>query len=126
MEGVDVLFVGTMDLRLQLESYPERATRDYAACLREVAAAAESAGKACGLLLRQTDDAAALQALGFTHLAIETDITRPSRKLPPDPVAVEGTLYCASWRTSSSLSARAKRLNSSMQPTKLRTGCAPR
>lgn len=75
LEGVDVLFVGTMDLRLQLETYPERATRDYAACLREVAAVAESAGKASGLFMRQTDDAAALQALGFTHLGIETDIT---------------------------------------------------
>lgn len=75
VDGVDVLFVGPMDLQLQLQSYPQRATRDYAACLREVAAAAESAGKACGLLLRQTDDTNALQALGFSHLAIETDIT---------------------------------------------------
>lgn len=75
VDGVDVLFIGPMDLQLQIQSYPERATRDYAACLKEVAAAAESAGKACGLLLRQTDDTTALQALGFTHLAIETDIT---------------------------------------------------
>jgi 2-keto-3-deoxy-L-rhamnonate aldolase RhmA len=48
---------------------------DFAACLREVAAAAKAAGKACGMLCRQTDDFAELQALGFTHLAIETDIT---------------------------------------------------
>lgn len=75
VDGVDVLFIGPMDLQLQIQSYPEKATRDYAACLREVAAAAESAGKACGLLLRQSDDTAALQALGFSHLAIETDIT---------------------------------------------------
>jgi len=75
VDGVDVLFIGPMDLQLQLQSYPQSAKLDYAGCLREVAAAAESAGKACGLLLRQTDDAAAIQALGFTHLAIETDIT---------------------------------------------------
>lgn len=75
VDGVDVLFIGPMDLQLQLQSYPERATRDYTACLREVAAAAESAGKACGLLLRRTDDANALHAQGFSHLAIETDIT---------------------------------------------------
>lgn len=75
VDGVDVLFVGPMDLQLQIQSYPQRATRDYAACLREVSEAAKSAGKACGLLLRQADDAAALQAIGFTHLAIETDIT---------------------------------------------------
>ncbi|MDP1588800.1 MAG: aldolase/citrate lyase family protein [Prosthecobacter sp.] len=75
VEGVDVLFVGPMDLQLSIQSSPQDATLDYAACLREVAAAAKSAGKVCGLLMRQTDDAAALQALGFTHLAIETDIT---------------------------------------------------
>lgn len=75
VEGVDVLFVGPMDLQLSIQSSPQDTTLDYAACLREVAAAAQSAGKACGLLMRQTDDAAAFQALGFTHLAIETDIT---------------------------------------------------
>jgi len=75
VDGVDVLFVGPMDLQLNLRSFPEQATRDYVACLREVAAAAEAAGKACGLLMRQSDDAAAMLALGFTHLAFETDIT---------------------------------------------------
>lgn len=75
VEGVDVLFVGPMDLQLNLKAYPQRATRDYADCLREVAAAAESAGKASGLIMRKSDDAAAFQSLGFTHLAIETDIT---------------------------------------------------
>jgi len=75
VDGVDVLFIGPMDLRLHLQSYPERTHLDFAACLREVADAARDAGKACGLLCRQTDDFTALQALGFTHLAIETDIT---------------------------------------------------
>lgn len=75
VDGVDVLFIGPMDLKLQLQSYPERSHLDFAACLREVASAAGAAGKACGLLCRQTDDFAELQALGFTHLAIETDIT---------------------------------------------------
>lgn len=75
VEGVDVLFIGPMDLKLNIESNPQPATRDYAASLQEVADAAKSAGKACGLLLQRSDDAVALQALGFTHLAIETDIT---------------------------------------------------
>jgi 2-dehydro-3-deoxyglucarate aldolase/4-hydroxy-2-oxoheptanedioate aldolase len=64
-----------MDLKLQLQSYPERSNLDFAACLKEVAAAAKQFGKACGMFCRQTDDFAELQALGFTHLAIETDIT---------------------------------------------------
>ncbi|MEZ5432463.1 MAG: aldolase/citrate lyase family protein [Verrucomicrobiales bacterium] len=75
VEGVDVLFIGPMDLKLNIESNPQRATRDYAASLPEVADAAKAAVQACGLLLQRSDDAAALQALGFTHLAIETDIT---------------------------------------------------
>ena len=75
VDGVDVLFIGPMDLKLNIESNPQRTRMDYAACLREVAAAASAAGKACGLLCRQIDDFAELQSLGFTHLAIETDIT---------------------------------------------------
>lgn len=75
IDGVDVLFIGPMDLQLQLQSYPQRATRDYDACLREVSEAAKAAGKACGILLRQTDDVAVYHELGFTYLAIETDIT---------------------------------------------------
>ena len=75
VDGVDVLFIGQMDLKLQLQSYPERTQLDLAACIKEVAAAAKQAGKVCGMFCRQTDDFAELQALGFTHLGIETDIT---------------------------------------------------
>lgn len=74
VDGVDVLLIGQMDLKLQLQSYPERTQLDFTACLCEVAAAAKEAGKACGLFCRQTDDFTELQALGFTHLAIETDL----------------------------------------------------
>lgn len=74
VDGVDVLLIGQMDLKLQLQSYPERTRLDFTACLRKVAVAAKEAGKACGLFCRQTDDFAELQALGFTHLAIETDL----------------------------------------------------
>ncbi|TLD70691.1 2-dehydro-3-deoxyglucarate aldolase [Phragmitibacter flavus] len=75
VDGVDVLFVGPMDLQHNLDAFPHNTTRDYAACLREVAAAAASAGKACGLLLRPVDDASVLQDLGFTYMASGTDIT---------------------------------------------------
>jgi 2-keto-3-deoxy-L-rhamnonate aldolase RhmA len=90
VDGVDVLFIGPMDLKLNLQSRPGRTSMDFAACLREVAAAAKAAGKACGLLCRQTDDFAELQALGFTHLAIETDITllRESYRNVVQPIRV--------------------------------------
>ena len=91
VDGVDVLFIGPMDLKLHLQSHPDRTPLDYAACLREVAAAAREAGKACGLLCRQTDDFTELQALGFTHLAIETDITllRESYRKVIQPLRIE-------------------------------------
>lgn len=75
MDGVDFLLIGQMDLKLQLQSYPKRMHLDFTACLREAAAAAKEAVKACGLFCRQTHDLAELQALGFTHLAIEMDLT---------------------------------------------------
>ncbi|RBP38093.1 2-dehydro-3-deoxyglucarate aldolase/4-hydroxy-2-oxoheptanedioate aldolase [Roseimicrobium gellanilyticum] len=75
VEGVDVLFVGPMDLQLNLKAYPEHATLDYVACLREVATASKLAGKACGILLKQTEDISSYHELGFTHPAVETDIT---------------------------------------------------
>jgi len=50
------------------------ATRDYRACLEQVAAAAAAAGKLCGLLLHSRADIESHRALGFTHLAIESDL----------------------------------------------------
>jgi len=75
VDGVDVLFIGPADLRLNLQAYPGRDSRDYDACLREVLAAAAACGKGCGILINQADDAMAFQAMGFTHLACETDLT---------------------------------------------------
>ncbi|WP_009958065.1 HpcH/HpaI aldolase family protein [Verrucomicrobium spinosum] len=92
LDGVDVLFVGPADLRRNIQAYPQRATRDYTACLQEVAAAAQAAGKSCGLLLGHSDDALEFQALGFTHLAIETDITllREGYRRALQPLRVNG------------------------------------
>lgn len=72
VEGVDVLFIGPADLQFDLQA--RAATRDYAACVEHVAAAAASAGKACGLLMRERSDVPRLRALGFTHLAIDSDL----------------------------------------------------
>ena len=74
VDGVDVLFVGPADLQLDLRARPELATRDYAACLEHVATVAAAAGKPCGLLLRDHAEIARLQKLGFTHLAIDSDL----------------------------------------------------
>lgn len=70
VDGIDVLFVGPADLRFDLEARPALATRDFDACLREVAAAA----KPGGILLRDRAEANKLRALGFTHIACDSDL----------------------------------------------------
>lgn len=74
VEGVDVLFVGPADLQFDLGARPEMATRDYEACLREVAAASAAAGKPCGILIRNPAEVGMFCSLGFTHVAIDSDL----------------------------------------------------
>ncbi len=70
VDGIDVLFVGPADLRFDLAARPAQATRDFDACLREVA----TAGKPCGILVRDRAEADKLRQLGFTHLAFDSDL----------------------------------------------------
>ncbi len=74
IDGVDVLFVGPADLQHDLRARPALARRDYRACLEHVVAAADAANKPCGLLLRDPADIDPHRLLGFTHVAIETDL----------------------------------------------------
>jgi len=74
VDGVDVLFVGPADLQFDLQTRGS-ASPGYDECLARVAHAAAGAGKMCGLLLRERGDIPWLRALGFTHLAIESDLS---------------------------------------------------
>jgi 2-dehydro-3-deoxyglucarate aldolase/4-hydroxy-2-oxoheptanedioate aldolase len=74
VEGVDVLFVGPADLQFDLKARPSLARRDYRGCLEHVAAASRAAGKSCGLLIRQPSDIEDSRKLGFTHLAMDSDM----------------------------------------------------
>ncbi len=74
VDGIDVLFVGPADLTFDLSARRDKATRDYPACLEEVATAAATAGKQCGILIRNTAEVGKFQELGFTHLAIDSDL----------------------------------------------------
>ncbi len=74
VDGVDVLFIGPADLQFDLKARPELAVRDYQSCVRKVAAAAAAAGKPCGILIRDAAEVSALNELGFTHLAIDSDL----------------------------------------------------
>jgi 4-hydroxy-2-oxoheptanedioate aldolase len=73
LDGVDVLFVGPMDLSYSLGIPGQFTHPDFLAAQQQVVAACQRAGKAAGTLL---GDAAALpgaRALGYTVLALGSD-----------------------------------------------------
>jgi 2-dehydro-3-deoxyglucarate aldolase/4-hydroxy-2-oxoheptanedioate aldolase len=75
VHGIDALFVGPADLQFELKNRPDCAPGDYAHCLAVVRDAAKSAEKRAGILVRDADDLPALRDLGFTHLAVDSDIS---------------------------------------------------
>lgn len=75
VDGVDVLFVGPADLQHDLKSRPEKATREYRACLEHVVAAGRATGKPCGILIRDPAAVETHRQLGFTHIAVESDLS---------------------------------------------------
>lgn len=74
VEGVDVLFVGPADLQLDLKNKSQSASKNYETCLTTVIAAAKEAGKASGILVRTPGDVPRHLDLGFTHVAVDSDI----------------------------------------------------
>jgi 2-dehydro-3-deoxyglucarate aldolase/4-hydroxy-2-oxoheptanedioate aldolase len=71
VDGIDVLFVGPADLQYDLK---QRGSGDYAQCLETVAAAARGAGKASGLLLRDSAELRRHRDLGFSAIAVDSDL----------------------------------------------------
>lgn len=73
IDGVDVLFVGPTDLSHSL-GIPGRFTDPvYLEALTRVAAAAEAAGKAAGILLRDASVSARHRELGFRFIGLGSD-----------------------------------------------------
>lgn len=75
VEGIGVLFVGPADLRHDLEHSSGDEIDDYDRCLAKVASAACMAGKEAGILLRDVSDLSGCQKLGFTRIAIDSDLS---------------------------------------------------
>lgn len=71
--GIDVLFVGPADLGHDLKV--RQSSLNYDDCLRTVAAAAREQGKECGILVRQSADLPKMRDIGFTWLAIDSDLS---------------------------------------------------
>jgi len=75
VDGIEVLFVGPADLQFDLKNRAAAAPGDFAHCLGIVAAAAKAAGKQAGILIRDPADVQRHLALGFTQLAIDSDLS---------------------------------------------------
>ena len=73
VEGVDMLFVGPLDLSVGLGIPQQYAHPDFRAALLRVSAAAQQADKAAGILLSSADQIAPTVADGFTFLAVGSD-----------------------------------------------------
>lgn len=74
VDGVNVLFVGPADLQFDLTARPEAAEGDFNTCLAKVVKAASDAGKQSGILVRDAADLPRLLGLGFTQVAVDSDL----------------------------------------------------
>lgn len=72
--GVDVLFVGPADLQHDLRHRPATDTADFEDCLARVVAAARSAGKGAGTLVRDISELPHRLNQGFTQVAVQSDL----------------------------------------------------
>lgn len=73
VEGVDALFIGPADLTYDLKA--RQSALSYDECVQRVAKAARDHGKGCGILVRHADDKEKLKSLGFTWLAMDSDLS---------------------------------------------------
>jgi 2-keto-3-deoxy-L-rhamnonate aldolase RhmA len=73
IDGVDVLFVGPLDLSVNLGIPQQFAHPDFRAAIAKVIAAAKGAGKAAGTLLANAEQIALAIADGYTFIAVGSD-----------------------------------------------------
>jgi len=73
IDGIDVLFIGPMDLSMALGTYGQPAHPRYWEAVKAVADAALKAGKAAGILLLNMDDFKRYNDLGYRFIASGSD-----------------------------------------------------
>lgn len=73
VDGIDALFIGPADLSYDLKA--RNSPLPYDDCVKSVAQAARNHGKGCGILVRHADNKDKLKALGFTWLAMDSDLS---------------------------------------------------
>jgi 2-keto-3-deoxy-L-rhamnonate aldolase RhmA len=73
VEGIDALFIGPADLSFDLKA--RQSPLSYDDCLVAIANAAKTHCKGCGILVRHADDQVKLLSMGFTWLAMDSDLS---------------------------------------------------
>jgi 2-dehydro-3-deoxyglucarate aldolase/4-hydroxy-2-oxoheptanedioate aldolase len=73
VQGIDALFIGPADLSFDLKA--RQSPRSYDECVNLIVKAAKNHGKGCGILVRHADDKEKLKALGFSWLAMDSDLS---------------------------------------------------
>lgn len=73
VDGIDVLFVGPTDLSVDLKTDADGARGPFREAITRIADAARRHGKAAGVLVRNTEQAAEYLELGFTFVALGSD-----------------------------------------------------
>jgi 4-hydroxy-2-oxoheptanedioate aldolase len=73
LDGVDVLFVGPVDLSHSMGIPGQMEHPEFTNALQVVASAAKKGGKAAGILLRTPEDAPRLLAMGYTFFGCGSD-----------------------------------------------------
>jgi len=84
VDGVDVLFVGPLDLSLNLGIVRQFDHPAFRAALKSVVTACCITGKAAGIIVMKEDDVAQAKADGFTFVALNSDgnlVARGMRQL---------------------------------------------
>ncbi|RRB02514.1 HpcH/HpaI aldolase family protein [Larkinella rosea] len=74
VDGVDILFVGPADLKLDLSIRRPTPPISYETALQQVSLAAKNQQKQAGILVRNRDDLPALKHWGYSCLAIGSDL----------------------------------------------------
>ena len=73
IDGVDVLFVGPMDLSYALNTPADCTHPQFTEAIERIAIAARAAGKAAGILLASGDQVHVRRSQGFSFLALGSD-----------------------------------------------------
>jgi 4-hydroxy-2-oxoheptanedioate aldolase len=73
VDGVDVLFIGPLDLSVSLGIPQQYDRSEFRAAVQRVITAARQAGKAAGILLGSAEQIAPAVADGFTFIAVGSD-----------------------------------------------------